>query len=105
MGRRRRLRAHFKAQLWGVRTTKVIEEPIDIIEVFVPYPIEHKTVWRIQCQRVIAQFRLQWADPHARILWLVTHPAIGQDTAAKAKVTRRTPLEHKIDIKEKLKQS
>ncbi|MGO2259735.1 MAG: hypothetical protein ACTH5S_18265, partial [Hafnia alvei] len=23
----------------------------------------------------------------------VTHPAIGQDTAAKAKVTRRTPLE------------
>ena len=29
------------------------------------------------------------------MLWLVTHPAIGQDTAAKAKVTRRTPLEQK----------
>ena len=59
------LSAHLKTQLRGVRTAKIIEESIDIIEVFVPYPVEHKTVWRIQCQRVIAQFRLQWADPHA----------------------------------------
>ena len=59
------LSTHLKTQLRGVRTAKIIEESIDIIEVFVPYPVEHKTVWRIQCQRVIAQFRLQWADPHA----------------------------------------
>jgi hypothetical protein len=60
----RRAGPDFKSQLWGISTAKIIEESIDIIEVFIPYPIEHKTVWRIQCQRVIAQFRLQRAYPH-----------------------------------------
>ena len=59
------LSTYLKPQLWGIRTAKIIEESIDIIEVFIPYPIEHKTVWRIQCQRVIAQLRLQRAYPHA----------------------------------------
>lgn len=59
------LRANFKTQLWGIRTAEIVQQSIDIIEVLVSYPIEHKTVWRIQSQRVIAQFRLQWADPHA----------------------------------------
>ncbi|VDZ91394.1 Uncharacterised protein [Lelliottia amnigena] len=57
-------RPHLKTQLRGICSAKIVKQSIDVIEVFIPYPIEHETVWRIQSQRVIAQFRLQRADPH-----------------------------------------